>query len=456
MSKPHCTEVHNTVARGGTSDIMVATDLSCRLYEHDISYCKRDTYPSTAKQIEPPNDHGDDTATNYGIIAGIIGFPNTGQPVVNADIHEQEHLLEPDGDEQGDNHTHGNSDSLPNSSIGNAHSKNGPDHVTSLNLIPNVSEIRTGTPQMSNMVDYNTNQDESANPNETRPKIIFETHNIGSQHNHNQVIINIAQLDDARLDTELHSNLNGNNNIKATINNKQAIQTTDLEDLGDARFTDISSIGEGSFGRVYKAQHVADDNVYAIKVSKHITESSLINTEVDTLRQLTSDYVVEFIKHWVHNGRTFIQMKYYPYNLAQIIVVIEDTFGPNSLLPNHPLVRPVRRYIGCELFIEMARGLHYLHTRHPPIIHRDLKPTNVVFDPNPVLTLSSPGGVFCKLCDFGSATQCGPTGQSTVIDKPFIGTERYRAPDADSGRYKRKSDLHSLGHIVPDLMDIDW
>ncbi|CAG2101988.1 unnamed protein product [Medioppia subpectinata] len=115
------------------------------------------------------------------------------------------------------------------------------------------------------------------------------------------------------------------------------------------------------------------------------------------------------------------------------------------------LVKRVRRYIGCEMFIELLRGLHYLHTRQPPYIHRDLKAKNILFDPN-----AGSSGIFCKLCDFGLAVKCwtDETG-STVVGPPGVGTRASMAPEAHNGRYKRCGDIYSLGLIVSKLMDID-
>lgn len=35
-------------------------------------------------------------------------------------------------------------------------------------------------------------------------------------------------------------------------------------------------------------------------------------------------------------------------------------------------------FLSCHVFEEVARGIHYLHSRVPAIMHRDLKPDNVL------------------------------------------------------------------------------
>jgi serine/threonine protein kinase len=51
-------------------------------------------------------------------------------------------------------------------------------------------------------------------------------------------------------------------------------------------------------------------------------------------------------------------------------------------------------YISCQLFIEVLKGVRYLHKQKPPIIHRDIKPLNI-------LITNGINGRFVKLADFG-------------------------------------------------------
>jgi len=101
-------------------------------------------------------------------------------------------------------------------------------------------------------------------------------------------------------------------------------------------------------------------------------------------------------------------------------------------------------FVSSELFQEILKGVHYLHTLNPPIIHRDLKPTNI-------LITDGANGRFVKLADFGLAV---------VHDKQThtqgSGTVKYIAPEVSSGRnYDTKADIYSLGIIIQDLFDID-
>jgi len=100
--------------------------------------------------------------------------------------------------------------------------------------------------------------------------------------------------------------------------------------------------------------------------------------------------------------------------------------------------------ISSELFKEILKGVHYLHTLCPPIIHRDLKPTNI-------LITDGMNGKFVKLADFGLAV---------VHDKQThtqgSGTNKYIALEVLNGKkYDTKADIYSLGIITQELFEID-
>ena len=56
--------------------------------------------------------------------------------------------------------------------------------------------------------------------------------------------------------------------------------------------------------------------------------------------------------------------------------------------------RPIPRKRGLRYMLELARGMHYLHSCEPPVLHRDLKPANLLLDAANTLRIS----------DFGLAT----------------------------------------------------
>ena len=90
--------------------------------------------------------------------------------------------------------------------------------------------------------------------------------------------------------------------------------------------------------------------------------------------------------------------------------------------------------------IQVARVLHYLHTRTPPIIYRDLKPSNIMLTPDGVL----------KLIDFGVA-RTHKRGKSK--DTVAMGSAGYAPPEQyGKGQTDARSDVYALGATLLHLL----
>jgi serine/threonine protein kinase len=102
-------------------------------------------------------------------------------------------------------------------------------------------------------------------------------------------------------------------------------------------------------------------------------------------------------------------------------------------------------YISCQLFIEVLKGVRYLHKQKPPIIHRDLKPANYL-----IKRMSNKR--FIKIGDFGLAKLIDLIGQPYIED---VGDAWFMAPEvADSKEYETKANVYSLGMIAQKLFSI--
>eukprot|EP01126_Amoeba_proteus_P007739 TRINITY_DN12785_c0_g1_i1.p1 TRINITY_DN12785_c0_g1~~TRINITY_DN12785_c0_g1_i1.p1 ORF type:complete len:610 (-),score=82.06 TRINITY_DN12785_c0_g1_i1:45-1874(-) len=88
-----------------------------------------------------------------------------------------------------------------------------------------------------------------------------------------------------------------------------------------------------------------------------------------------------------------------------------------------------------DLVLQVAYGMHYLHSVRPRIIHRDLKPENIL------LTTSG----LIKIADFGMSKMI----QNYCKTMTTIGTPHYMAPEVISkGRFSEKSDVYSYGIVI--------
>ncbi|KAJ6832820.1 serine/threonine-protein kinase EDR1-like [Iris pallida] len=92
-----------------------------------------------------------------------------------------------------------------------------------------------------------------------------------------------------------------------------------------------------------------------------------------------------------------------------------------------------------RMALDVAKGMNYLHSSHPPIVHRDLKSPNLLVDRNWVV----------KVCDFGLSRLKHHTFLSS---KSTAGTPEWMAPEVLRNEPSdEKSDVYSFGVILWEL-----
>lgn len=186
-------------------------------------------------------------------------------------------------------------------------------------------------------------------------------------------------------------------------------------------------IGHGSFGCVrlatWRGTEVAAKVLYDKSIDLHE-----FYTEMIILTRLHHPNILQVL------GCSTAQVPY---------VLVLEHMANGSLLP---YVHSKGAKKGCltahqiiGIVKDMAKGLAYLHNRHPyAIIHRDLKPSNIL------LTLS----FRAKIADFGISSI------QTVVEEFYkmtgeTGTYRYMAPEVlRSEKYNCKVDIWSYGMLI--------
>ena len=159
--------------------------------------------------------------------------------------------------------------------------------------------------------------------------------------------------------------------------------------------------------------------------------------EMELMRKLKSDYIVEYYGTSVISGRVGIVMEYVSLGSLESLMMKEVMSGELKI-----------RYVR-----EICYGMEYLHSMK--IIHRDLKLSNVLVVSDDV----GHSGAICKISDFGTSREIDMTttlsmsmSQSMTMTSN-LGTPLYMAPEILSGQghYCVKADVYSYGILMISL-----
>ncbi|XP_059382883.1 serine/threonine-protein kinase 10-like [Carassius carassius] len=196
----------------------------------------------------------------------------------------------------------------------------------------------------------------------------------------------------------------------------------------------IGELGDGAFGKVYKAQNKETSALAAAKVIETKSEEELEDymVEIDILASCDHQYIVKLLDAFFYDNKLSIMIEFCPGGAVDATMLELD----------RGLEEPQIQVI-CK---QMLEALQYLHSMK--IIHRDLKAGNVL------LTLD--GDI--KLADFGVSAKNTKTLQRR---DSFIGTPYWMAPEVvmcetmKDAPYDYKADIWSLGITLIELAQIE-
>ncbi|XP_047207278.1 STE20-like serine/threonine-protein kinase isoform X2 [Girardinichthys multiradiatus] len=196
----------------------------------------------------------------------------------------------------------------------------------------------------------------------------------------------------------------------------------------------IGELGDGAFGKVYKAQNKQNGTLAAAKVIDTKTEDELEDymVEIDILASCDHHHIVKLLDAFYFEGKLWILIEFCAGGAVDAIMLELE----------RPLTEPQIRVV-CK---QMLEALTYLHENK--VIHRDLKAGNIL--------LSLDGEV--KLADFGVSAKNTNTLQRR---DSFIGTPYWMAPEvvmcetSKDRPYDFKADIWSLGVTLIELAQIE-
>ena len=186
----------------------------------------------------------------------------------------------------------------------------------------------------------------------------------------------------------------------------------------------LDLIGEGAFGKIYRAQRKSTYQIVAImkigKKKKQDKEIKSLRLEIDILKKIFDENVIQLLDSFETNSEFCLVTELAQGQLYEILE--EDKKLPESEI----------KFIARQL----VAGLFYLHSNN--IIHRDIKPQNILISANGII----------KICDFGFARAIENKTMITSIK----GTPLYMAPELlKESPYNQKADLWLLGVILYEL-----
>ena len=206
----------------------------------------------------------------------------------------------------------------------------------------------------------------------------------------------------------------------------------------------LEKIGAGGMAVVYKARHLAFNEIRALKLV-----SSRMLEDQDFLKRLKTEAVItRKLQHanavrvddidTTEDGRPFIVMEYVEgQNLRQAIAK-EGRIPVNRAL---------------KIAMQVALALSAAHRLG--ITHRDIKPDNIL------LVTQPDGSDLVKVLDFGIAkvregafdTGAGYTATQTGM---VVGTPQYISPEQAMGKHGKevdgRADLYSLGVVIYEMI----
>ena len=172
-------------------------------------------------------------------------------------------------------------------------------------------------------------------------------------------------------------------------------------------FTILSTIGEGSFGKVFLVSHNKTKSKYAIKRISKLDKNNqegktYFKREIEIMYKIHQSNIVRLFNHFEDNEYCYFVMEYIENgNLFE-----QPAWKNNKCFPSNDVAKIIK---------EIICAVYYLHNMDPPIIHRDIKPENVLIDKNGV----------AKLTDFGWSNYV----DSNEVRRTYCGTPVYLAPE---------------------------
>ena len=219
--------------------------------------------------------------------------------------------------------------------------------------------------------------------------------------------------------------LNEEKNLSLSFENLVNLQTG----KPSRKYKVLAVLGNGSYGKVYKAKNIVTDNLVAIKSIKKKKENNGgridIENEINVLKKLSHPNIVKIYEFYDIKEKYYLITEFCKY--GELYQYLKFNFSEKQL---------------CVLFYQVFSGLIYLHDNN--VIHRDLKLENIMIDSIEKDNISCEPYFYIKIIDFGSAK----IFSKQKSEKEIIGSSYYMAPEVLKQNYNEKCDTWSVGVVL--------
>ena len=198
-------------------------------------------------------------------------------------------------------------------------------------------------------------------------------------------------------------------------------------------YIDNDPISYGAYGFIYRIRDIKVKTEYVLKKIRKIdpnepeiigTDENSFNNEKNFLINVKGINIINIIDYYSDEDE-----KYY-------YLILEKMNGDlNKMLKKYKngmpsnLIRKIFSQINAGLKIMIENGK----------THRDLKPSNILYS----FTNENETDFIVKIGDFGLSTDLYETKTASNT-----GTDMFKAPEIEEGKYSNKCDLYSIGIIL--------
>lgn len=193
----------------------------------------------------------------------------------------------------------------------------------------------------------------------------------------------------------------------------------------------VQQVGEGTYGKVYKATNSITDEYVALKKLRLESEREgfpiTAMREIKLLQSFDHENVVGLLEMMVEHNQIYMIFDYMDHDLTGLLTH-----------PDLKLTESHRKFI----FKQLMEGLQYLHKKR--VIHRDIKGSNILLDNIGRL----------KIADFGLARTMNVLNDGEIPDYTNrVITIWYRPPELLLGStdYGREVDIWGVGCLLIEL-----